>query len=95
MYQMQKTQKNEKGIMRQMPIWSESKPRGCPQTLSRYHPLVKLFNWMRDRGLVQFASYEDYIARRNDPAPKVKSNLAVIEAMERDRVSGIKKINHE
>lgn len=48
-------------------------------SLTQNHPLVKLFNWMRDRGLVQFASYEDYIARRNDPAPKEKTNLAAIE----------------
>lgn len=55
-------------------------------SLTQNHPLVKLFNWMRDRGLVQFASYEDYIARRNDPAPKPESNLAMIEAQVKNKI---------
>lgn len=92
MYKMPQTQKNQKRAVRQMSIWQEPKPRGCPQNPTELHPLVKLFNWMKSQGhFKQFKDFEDYRAHRNDPAPKPESNLAMIEAMEKARVRGIKK----
>jgi len=61
-------------------------------TLSPDHPLVKLFNFMRDRGMIKAASYEDWRAHRNDPPKRKKDRtLAILEAMETARAKGAKK----
>lgn len=59
MSKMQKTQKNQKRVVQNMPPRVASKP-------TKNHPVVKLFDWMHERGFfAEFASYEDWKARRD------------------------------
>jgi len=58
-------------------------------TLSPDHPLVKLFNFMRDRGIIKAENYEDWRAHRDDPPERKSESLSLIEAMETARIRGV------
>jgi len=68
-----------------------SKQQTIRYTLSPDHPLVKLFNFMRDRGMIKAQSYEDWRAHRDDPPKRKSESLSLIEAQETARVRESKK----